>query len=107
MITFQVHTDLEAETLLAVLGNYVDNEHDKGHEGIGEDLIDRLATFVGELQIGQGAREVAADFLLLGLIQTALDIHTDGTVEEIFEIEGGDAAAQSMLARLLAVELAV
>lgn len=102
-ITMKLANDTQAHALVACLGSYSDNEHDKGPEGIGEDLQRELAEVLK--QLNESPRLLLLNLAQLSLVHTALDIHNDGCADEIWEDLGFDTAIASMCERLDALNI--
>lgn len=107
-------TPAEARALQVCIENYLDNEHDKGPEGIGTDLANQLDAVLGMLHTGQVenlliggqyARSINLTSLQFALAAQALEVHATGDMDETCEEEGLDAGITAVLARVHAASI--
>lgn len=102
MITMKL-SKTDADALVACLGAFLDNEHDKGQEGIGEDLSTECGAILE--QINTGALRLS--LMHAGLVLRALEIHADGGIDDVWDMPGADAAIAAMVARLSNINITI
>jgi hypothetical protein len=96
-------SELERDVFQAVLGNYQDNEHGKGPEGIGEDLSAELSEVQAQFLMGAKGfflGEIEVTITQLALMRRALGAYeTDSSVEELHDLRKGANEAVTALCR--------
>lgn len=99
MLTLKVTKD-EAHAIGMCLSCYMDNEHDKGEEGIGSDLMDLANGILTECADWDGNGALKCDLTTLWMIYVSLDVYQEN--EDIFpdSAERGFEVMRGLLDRI-------
>lgn len=83
------------------IGTAMDNEHDKGPEGAGEDILAQFGVFAAALEAAEPGQALPIDLHSLALLAQYLDaLDGSGSFEDEDDPEAVEAARVALLKRI-------